>query len=318
MTRILMVAGGVLAVAGLLGIVIGIPVKEFSTGNLIIMSGVVALCSGLILAALAAVLAELQRLRLTVEAGGALLHRGPPQARMTPPPPAFPPPAAAADAYHGQEAFGHDDRVHHDREHDDHAHAHDDHGHDEHGHDTPPLPVSTELYAPEEPDAPVAPRDSEPMSTDAASDNAPPPWAKTKRREFFPLRPDLKKRAEKRTKPAAEESGAPPADFDSLWPARAGARRSSAPIPAPSAADDFAGASYPDLPPADAPRVETRESQASASADDHPPVTVLKSGVIDGMAYSLFSDGSIEAELADGVIHFNSLDELRAHLDRRV
>jgi hypothetical protein len=45
---------------------------------------------------------------------------------------------------------------------------------------------------------------------------------------------------------------------------------------------------------------------------------VLKSGVVDGMAYTLYSDGSIEAQMAgEGVVRFASLDALRAYLDQR-
>jgi hypothetical protein len=46
-------------------------------------------------------------------------------------------------------------------------------------------------------------------------------------------------------------------------------------------------------------------------------VTVLKSGVVDGMAYSLYSDGSIEAQMPEGMMRFASIDELREHLDQR-
>ena len=46
-------------------------------------------------------------------------------------------------------------------------------------------------------------------------------------------------------------------------------------------------------------------------------MTVLKSGVVDGMAYSLYSDGSIEAQMPEGMMRFASIDELRAHLDQR-
>jgi hypothetical protein len=44
---------------------------------------------------------------------------------------------------------------------------------------------------------------------------------------------------------------------------------------------------------------------------------ILKSGVIDGMAYTLYVDGSIEAELPQGTVRFASLDELRFHLTGR-
>ena len=55
-----------------------------------------------------------------------------------------------------------------------------------------------------------------------------------------------------------------------------------------------------------------------AHSEDQPEVTVLKSGVVDGMAYSLYSDGSIEAQMPEGMMRFASIDELRAHLDQRL
>jgi hypothetical protein len=55
----------------------------------------------------------------------------------------------------------------------------------------------------------------------------------------------------------------------------------------------------------------------AAPDEEHPPITVLKSGVVDGMAYSLYSDGSIEAQMPEGMMRFASIDELRAHLDQR-
>ncbi len=45
-------------------------------------------------------------------------------------------------------------------------------------------------------------------------------------------------------------------------------------------------------------------------------VAVLKSGVVDGMGYTLYVDGSIEAELPDGTLRFASINELRAHLEK--
>ncbi|WP_018389837.1 hypothetical protein [Ancylobacter sp. FA202] len=49
-------------------------------------------------------------------------------------------------------------------------------------------------------------------------------------------------------------------------------------------------------------------------APETPSVTVLKSGTIGGMSYTLYSDGSIEADLPDGVLRFASLQELRDHV----
>ena len=38
--------------------------------------------------------------------------------------------------------------------------------------------------------------------------------------------------------------------------------------------------------------------------------------MIDEMAYTLFTDGSIEAQMPDGTMRFSSIEELRRHLDQ--
>ena len=65
------------------------------------------------------------------------------------------------------------------------------------------------------------------------------------------------------------------------------------------------------------PRPSPRPTAPPARTEEQPAVTVLKSGVVDGMAYSLYSDGSIEAQMPEGMMRFASIDELRAHLDQR-
>lgn len=47
---------------------------------------------------------------------------------------------------------------------------------------------------------------------------------------------------------------------------------------------------------------------------EEPSITVLKAGTIGGMAYKLYSDGSIEADLPDGTLRFASLQDLREHV----
>jgi hypothetical protein len=99
-----------------------------------------------------------------------------------------------------------------------------------------------------------------------------------------------------------------PATFDDAWPR---------PERVPDRAPDRARVSEQ--------RRSVRAATNGAAAPDRPPrppegpsaVTVLKSGVVDGMAYSLYSDGSIEAQMPEGMMRFASLDELRAHLDHR-
>jgi hypothetical protein len=64
------------------------------------------------------------------------------------------------------------------------------------------------------------------------------------------------------------------------------------------------------------PRHPLRPSRGF-TARREPEVSVVKSGVVDSMAYSLYSDGSIEAQLPEGTVRFSSIEELRAHLDQR-
>jgi hypothetical protein len=45
------------------------------------------------------------------------------------------------------------------------------------------------------------------------------------------------------------------------------------------------------------------------------PISILKSGVVEGMAYTLYSDGSIEAQLPQGTLRFGSIEALRNHID---
>lgn len=77
------------------------------------------------------------------------------------------------------------------------------------------------------------------------------------------------------------------------------------------------------------PRAELEPRRAAAAPDIRPRaeplvdapaegLTVVKSGVVDGMSYTLFSDGSIEARLpGEDPIRFGSLDALRTYLDQR-
>ena len=63
----------------------------------------------------------------------------------------------------------------------------------------------------------------------------------------------------------------------------------------------------------DAPNAAAPSSNVdSASAG----VSVLKSGVVNGMPYTLYSDGSIEAQLPEGTLRFGSITELRNHIEQ--
>ncbi len=103
---------------------------------------------------------------------------------------------------------------------------------------------------------------------------------------------------------AAEANEFPPPSFDHTWPKSERARPAEAP---------------PQRRPMRNPSTsgEPAATRQPPGAENQQPVTVLKSGVVDGMAYSLYSDGSIEAQMPEGLMRFASIDELRAHLDQR-
>ena len=71
---------------------------------------------------------------------------------------------------------------------------------------------------------------------------------------------------------------------------------------------------------------EPREAASAHGPDDYAEpsghdagahaVAILKSGVVDGMGYTLYVDGSIEAELPQGTLRFASINELRGHLEK--
>lgn len=78
--------------------------------------------------------------------------------------------------------------------------------------------------------------------------------------------------------------------------------------PKPSFDDAWSGG--PPVPP----RAAEPEREPVAA----PSITVIKSGIVDGMAYSLYSDGSIEAQMPkEGLIRFTSLDALRDYLEEK-
>jgi len=83
----------------------------------------------------------------------------------------------------------------------------------------------------------------------------------------------------------------------------------------------------PQSTPAQTATVSAIESQKSAAQASDPAspnldqgaitgVSVLKSGVVNGMAYTLYSDGSIEAQLPEGTLRFGSITELRNHIEQ--
>ena len=277
----LLIAGIVFLLAGLLGVAYGIPIKEFSFGNTVIIAGALTACTGMIMIALCVVIRELKAIAEHFEASSALGPRT-----------GFPAPLSAASAAPHDQAHGEDGLF------------------DQAGTTNP---ADGDHAAP-------PPWHEETATRDRGRGEAPPveaaPVPKPRRNLLFSSTSRKEReRAEgrapevavtdSRTPPAVapppKPSEPPPASFEDAWPQPERARsvdvRRSTRTPSTSAEPN---------PPAAPPRRE--EPQA---------VTVLKSGVVDGMAYSLYSDGSIEAQMPEGMMRFSSIDELRAHLDQR-
>jgi hypothetical protein len=64
------------------------------------------------------------------------------------------------------------------------------------------------------------------------------------------------------------------------------------------------------------PAAERRGPELTRKPMERGPA-ILKSGVIDGMPYTLYADGSIEAQLPQGMVKFASVDALRTHLEKQ-
>jgi len=98
--------------------------------------------------------------------------------------------------------------------------------------------------------------------------------------------------------------------FETLWPKGARPMRATQSAPAVAAIEE------PVAPPEPEPEIEQAPEAVQETAPETAEVTILKSGVVDGMAYTLYSDGSIEADLPQGTLRFGSITELRNHIEQ--
>lgn len=295
---VLLVAGIGLLLAGLVAIGFGIPINEFGFGNTLIQAGTVAACTGMLLLGLWTVVKELKVIARRLGPAGAAAGSHAENASQ---------PAGAAPANQAENSgFFSSDQA----------------GSENAGHVEPAAPSSA---SPPPWLGEAAPRERAPDDSPLAAAAEPAPTAKPKRNLLFSSSSRKEReRAQARTDPALtvpqpeavapppvpESPEAPPASFDDAWPKP---ERSRSEIPPPRRAGRT-------------PSTFAEADPAADSADRYPPaarvedaaqVTVLKSGVVDGMAYSLYSDGSIEAQMPEGMMRFASIDELRSHLDHR-
>jgi hypothetical protein len=314
----LLIGGTVVFCIGLLTVVFGIPIKEFSFGSTMILAGSIVACTGLVLIGLYAVGRELRSLTRRLETGlpvAAVPAVLPPEpepetdlharaARMPPEPPARPAPARPSredtlftrdqppDEPRGEDpAFGGQDRA-------PEVPAWEDH----------PVTRARAAAPPPEPFDPPA-----------------EPAQPQRRNIMFSSHRRDKNRAVLREDSSADQS-VPRADdqhrneketgssdpFDRAWPQPGRMRQDTRQETSPISNDGSSSQ------PADSEAPEpVRERFQLPRRADTSSVTVVKSGVVDSMAYSLYSDGSIEAQMPEGMVRFASIDELRAHLDQR-
>ncbi len=289
MMMVVLMAGIGLLLAGLVTVGLGIQM-ELSFGNTLILTGAIAACTGMLMISLWSVARELKKMMLRLGSGIPVESRAGAA-------------AAANNLRHqalenGSLPSGRDQRAAEDLD-------------------------DLELAAATQPAAPwdeVVTRDrgrrggaSIPEPTEAA------PAAKPRRNLLFSSSRKERERSPGRMPdPSAADLGpapqplesnevSPPA-FEDSWskperlrgadapPQRRGGRASST-SKEPSSGEDRYG--------------------PAARKEGRPGVMILKSGVVDGMAYSLYSDGSIEAQMPEGMMRFGSIEELRAHLDQR-
>ncbi len=331
----LLLAGTVALCGGCLTVLYGISIKEFSLGGTMILAGSVVACTGLLLIGLGLVLRELKNLPRRL--GGEAVAAPPPVISLTPDVPrapampepsvAVPTPARPTSRPHGRAdvLFSREETA-----------------------------VETELPPLDLPAERPTSSTSSPLSTRATPQSETtsdaPPWSDeqhTRTRTIPPIprardrvsdpsseRPGLGERAGLGERPnrnflfssrRREQAAAPPSPTPEPAPEESSTREAGADPhdtfeppwtqTEPSRAEpDFTPASEAaprPARPASSPRYQPPRRSEAAS------VTVVKSGVVDSMAYSLYSDGSIEAQMPEGMVRFESIEALRAHLEQR-
>ncbi|HEY7230700.1 MAG TPA: hypothetical protein VH558_10055 [Pseudolabrys sp.] len=285
---ILLLSVGTLALlAGLVMVGFGIPINEFSFGNTLISAGTTAAVGGLIVIALGVTVGQLRRIAelLTSELSDRFSQSMDLSEAIDGPSIGGSLGVAVAPRSRPEANLG----------------------------SSPSIPVSREasqeqapmLRNPEE--APIAVEDEISLSPPQPTGTSVSPGA-------MPAGLTAKSPASKNQelaagwKPSSSHSqGLPlrplePAKFDAMWPAEA---------KPPKAKVDDAKQS----PPARDPLVSAPK-QSEPEAAKPRAVAILKSGVVDGMGYTLYVDGSIEAELPQGTLRFASIHELRSHLEK--
>jgi hypothetical protein len=319
MMIVLMAIGLLVAAAGFVTIGFGIPINAFSLGNTLIIAGTVAVSGGLVLIALAVLIGQLRRIAETLKDHPGLLtdriesrlspvttiasvaanasSRTEPAPEVETPAVEEPRPAVAAAQASGpldwlrskSRTIG--------------------------GSTTTPSEAPVVEVADE---APLSPKPPHRPAMSPAMENSFEPKLWSPSRPGGPLEPRVGPRVEQpmpRANPQAE-SPKERERFDLVWPDR------SVPSPTPQPGEPAKREPTLEMPlppiparPRDARASERRVESVMPKPTPERGPAILKSGVIDGMPYTLYADGSIEAELPTGTVKFASVDALRAHLE---
>lgn len=315
MSMVMFVIGCVAVMVGAVMVAFGIPVSEFSFGNTLIVSGTTLASGGLIVITVSAVVSQLQRIAEALAGRAPVLpvrpadaFEAPAEARTAPGRIPFPPKPAATPAM--REPRPAELPVPADLDADD-QHPGQSFAPALRNPEAPPMTVEEEVSL--SPQYAVGSALGAP-ALDEGGEPAPP------NRPAANGSGGQEPRQESRHEPAFDagwRSAPPPAPprqppssyFDSMWPAKPRT------APASERSGDVTPDRIPDLPPRERETVTRAPAAEPRSAPQHT-VAILKSGVVDGMGYTLYVDGSIEAELPQGTLRFASIDELRSHLEK--
>lgn len=307
----LLIGGTVVLCIGLLTVVFGIPIKEFSFGNTMILAGAVVSCTGLVLIGLYFVGREFRNLTRRLEAGGAV-----PAAPARLPRDLQPVAAPRPQPVREDTLFARDQP----QDRDEFADAAPQGG--RHADEQPGAPPWQD-HPLTRARPPAPPESREPPEETVERPARRNIMFSSHRRSETRGRDLLSRDASEASEASQDDADHPPSSedfprresepetttpFDSAWPQPSRSRPESSMVrngrTAPASAESDA------LEPARERFQPPRRAEASS-------VTIVKSGVVDSMAYSLYSDGSIEAQMPEGMVRFASIDELRAHLDDR-
>jgi hypothetical protein len=312
MSIVLLLLGILVAAAGGALIAFGIPINELSRGVTLILSGSFAVVGGLLLIGLAAVTSRLAWIAALLRTGQAVHSARMPEAAPgteVPARPGLPAREAVTPAAAGPD---------------------------------PEVPAIERLRSsmsraernvPEAEDVPLSPNGSQLHPAEPRLEPRSHMEAESYAREPGPVSRPVGGAAEtpepridflfrprqSRQQPAPQEA------FDALWPRRSGRERQfdphvDSPPRAPEAAPAINAGLAASTMEAPAPEPDRPAAEPAADLDQQPQeqrgVAILKSGVVDGMAYTLYADGSIEAQLPQGTVRFGSISELRAHIEK--